>query len=419
MSHWIITNRAVPDNAQTGHDVRDPDRQRDRIGGLPVFRVASFDASGLPAQADDGALKAAVRFIPDTFAGDYDQLRRMSELLDSDDTPDLTGLPGSLRMFADLYNAMRNAPEGKGDALVFVHGFNYDWADSLRHFQSLIRVYAQPDASPVSHIIYFGWPSWGSKVRYPSDQEIAQPAGMNFGRLFGKIVQFYRDAFIPRRPIEAGVPETEPLTFCGRRLHLAAHSMGNQVLEEFMRSIVGVESLRVPIFGQTLLLNADEDWTALEPGRPLHELPNYADRIHIYNHRDDDALLISEATKNAECRLGRHGPRSMSDSVLADRTVVVDCSKLHLARTGRAKTDAALNQAARVANKAAADRFYATAQAVLEGSDHTRERLFDHWGYLHRPEVVADIYRVLRGVSASEIPGRDRKEPRRYNLVPR
>lgn len=419
MQHWIITNRTVTKDAETGHDVLAPDRQKDRVGGLPVFRVATFDAKGLPLAPDDDRLMSAVRFIPDAYIGDYDRLRRMSELLDSGDEPDLTGLPGTLRMFADLYHSMRNAPEGKGDALVFIHGFNYSWTDSLRHLLSLVRVYAQPEASPVSHIIYFSWPSWGSKLRYPSDQEIAQPAGTNFGRLFGKIVQFYRDAFVPQRPVEVGEPVTGPLTFCGRRLHLGAHSMGNQVLEEFMRAIVGVQSLKVPIFGQTLLLNADEDWTALEPGRPLHHLPGYSDRIHVYNHKSDDALLISEATKNSERRLGRHGPRSMSDTVLADRTVVVDCSKLHLARSSRARREPALTAAAGVATKAAADRFYETAQSVLEGSDNTKERLYDHWGYLHRPEVVADIYRVLRAEAASEIPGRDRRDTRRYSLVPR
>lgn len=419
MQHWIITNRTVPDGAETGHDVLAPNRQADRVGGLPVFRVATFDPEGLGLNPSDDRLMEAVRFIPDAFIAHYAPLRRIGDLLDSEAEPDLRGMPGTMRMFAELYHAMRNAPEGKGDALVFIHGFNYSWADSLRHLLSLVRVYAEPEASPVSHVVYFSWPSWGSKLRYPSDQEIAQPAGQTFGRLFGKVVQFYRDAFVPTRPAEEGEPAREALTFCGRRLHLAAHSMGNQVLGEFMPSIVGVHSQRVPVFAQTLLLNADEDWTALEPGRPLHELPGYSDRIHVYNHRDDDALLISEATKNTERRLGRHGPRSMSDSVLADRTVVVDCSKLHLARSSKVKREPALADAARVANRAAADRFYETALAVLEGSDRTRERLFDHWGYLHRPEVVADVYQVLRGTPASEVPGRERKEPRRYSLVPR
>jgi len=432
MRHWIITNRTVEPPADaphtTGHHIKEPNRQRDRVGGLPVFRVATFEDARLPLDPSDKQLMSAVRFVPDAFVGEYSDLRTLCANPTHAHAPDLSGLPGSLRMFGDLYRAMSNAPEGKGDALVFLHGFNYGWCDSLRHLLSLSRVYAEPDASPISHIVYFSWPSWGKKTRYMSDQEIAQPAGLNFGRLFAKMVQFYRDAFTPQPGNQLGngagdgegiAAPSEPLTFCGRRLHLGAHSMGNQVLESFVQAINSVPSLRVPIFSQALLLNADQDWTALEPGRPLHELPNFADRIHVYNHRDDDALLISEATKNNERRLGRHGPRTMADNVIADRTVVVDCSKLNLARRSRAKREKAMNEASRVATTAASRRFQDAAERVLAGSDHTKERLFDHWGYLHRPEVVADLYHVLHTVSASEIPGRDRKDTRRYALTTR
>lgn len=420
MRHWIITNRAVEPVSgtavATGHHVIEPDKQKDRVGGLPVFRVATFDDDDLPLDPSDDQLMSAVSFIPDAFVGDYSDLRAACADPTHGHPPDLSGLPGSLRMFGDLYHAMANAPEGKGDALVFLHGFNYSWCDSLRHLLSICRVYAEPEVSPVSHVVYFSWPSWGKKTRYMSDQEIAQPAGLNFGRLFGKMVQFYRDAFTPSR---GDSDSTDPLAFCGRRLHLAAHSMGNQVLESFVQSVNSVPSLHVPIFSQALLLNADQDWTALEPGRPLHHLPNFADRIHVYNHKDDDALLISEATKNSERRLGRHGPRSMAENVLSDRTVVVDCSKLHLSRKKKSSDKKMLAEASAVATAAAGNRFRETADRVLQESDHTRERLFDHWGYLHRPEVVADIYHVLHTVSASEIDGRIRKDSRRYSLESR
>jgi hypothetical protein len=101
--------------------------------------------------------------------------------------------------------------------------------------------------------------------------------------------------------------------------------------------------------------------------------------------------------------------------------VVVDCSKLHLARRDSqpgAGLGPAMSAATGVATEASADRFADAARRVLRGSDRTNERLFDHWGYLHRPEVVADIYRVLAGVPASEIPGRDRRDTRRYALLP-
>lgn len=442
MAHWIITNRPFSEEGekkaegtQTGLDIlnwsnAEANRaeanaggkgERDGAGGLPVFRVGRFDPGAGPTGRD---LAEAVRFVRDAYIGGYGELRRPG---DAGDIASPAGLPGTLEMFGELYRDMRAAPSGKGDALVFIHGYNYSWEDSLRHLQRLIRVYAEPAASPISHVIYFSWPSRGQIERYRSDQEIALPAGLNFGRLFAKVVQFFRDAF---RPSRAGAASTDPLGFCGKRLHVAAHSMGAQVLDTFIQSIVAVPSLRVPIFSQALLLNADLDWTGLERGNALHDLPSYADRIHVYNHRDDDALLISETTKNGERRLGRHGPRTMADGVISDRTVVVDCSKLHLSRREQAVVasvrgpgmaaarGATMGAAADVATEAAADRFLETARHVLRGSDRSRERLFDHWGYLHRPEVVADIYRVLAGVSASEIPGRDRRDTHRYALLP-
>jgi len=58
------------------------------------------------------------------------------------------------------------------------------------------------------------------------------------------------------------------------------------------------EFIRKPLFGEALLLNADADWTALTPDRPMHLLSELSARVHVYSHASDDALLISELTKN-------------------------------------------------------------------------------------------------------------------------
>ncbi|VAX42356.1 hypothetical protein MNBD_PLANCTO03-1279, partial [hydrothermal vent metagenome] len=362
-NHWIITNREV---------------RRRRIGGrlievvtdarreaLPTFRVATFSPSaGTPT---DDTLRAAVQIIPDTFADDYAGITPAT---------DPSTLPGSKRLFKSLYDCMHAAPEGKGDTLFFIHGFNYSWTDALTHLHQLHKVYVEPPESPIATILYFSWPSWGKMTKYKKDQQIAQPSGLLLGRFFAKAIQFYRDFFAPE--------DGHGADFCGRRIHIGAHSMGNQVLQEFFRSIREYDFLRSPLFGEVLLLNADIDWTALEPGSPLHALPDYADRIHAYNHRSDDALLVSEATKNRQKRLGRHGPRDLTR--IPPRTLVVDATGLNSA-DGRLQVT---------------DRFVQAAARVLErDAVSTKERLFDHWGYLNRAEVVADIYQVLRGVSSS------------------
>jgi|GEM_PF-537825 len=417
--HWIITNRGVDEDATDGHGVKDGSQSK-RLNGLPTFRVATFDADGLGDKPSKKDLLGAVRFVKDGFVDDYRGILEGG-------TPRV----GSAQMFRELYDSMREGAEADAspetrvcDAMVFLHGFNYTWADSLKHLHRLVRVYADESASPVKHVVYLSWPSWGSQLRYRSDQEIALQAGIAFGRLFAKVVHFYRDVFGP----DPEDPAHEPAAFCGGRVHLAAHSMGNQVLEQFMRAFSGLSRLRAPVFGECLLLHADADWTALEPGNPLHGLPSFADRIHVYNHTSDDALKISEHTKNDARRLGRHGPRTVSPERLSDRTVVVDCSDLRGKPGKPASTPVnerrmhLLTGADGAMPSAAREDFVSTARRVLDlegGAEvSARERMFDHWGYLHRPEEVADVWQVLRGVSSSRVAGREDRSGPIYRLLP-
>lgn len=311
-THWIITNRRVVKSGNR-EVVEDFDAQGERIEALPTFRVAEFKTRGLPAKPAVADLVGAVHFVPDTLEPGYAGLDR--------DT-DPGALPGSQRMFKSLYDTMCAAPEGKGDTLFFIHGFNYSWEDALVHLHRLAEVYAAPKATSVSNIVYFTWPSWGVMRKYWKDQRIAAPSGQLLGRVFSKLVRFYEDFFNPEKRRKK--PE-----LCGKRIHLAAHSMGNQVMREFVRTVIEQEHLRHPIFGETLMLNADIEWTALNPGQPLHFLPTLADRVHVYNHYSDDALRHSSLVKNpGEKRLGQHGPESTDTNILPPRTVVVDCSSI-------------------------------------------------------------------------------------------
>ncbi|GAB4224525.1 MAG: hypothetical protein Kow0062_26470 [Acidobacteriota bacterium] len=382
--HFVVTNRSTARRRRGGRLVEYVDDRAHRA--LPVFRVARFAPFARPPgrAADDDAFTARVSLVPDAFVESY-------EGLDPGDDPDRH--PGTRCLFLELYQRMSRAPEGKGDALFFIHGFNTDWPASLRLLQRLHELYVTPASSPVSVIVMFSWPSYGSLLRYPSDQRTARESGQLLGRLMAKLAQFHRDFFEPR---PGGAPP-----HCGRQIHLAAHSMGNQVLEALFEAIGRAEDARGPFLGEALLLSADVDWTALDPGRPLHGLPDVCDRVHVYNHDSDDALRISETFKNREKRLGRHGPRDLRR--LPPRTLVVDASDLRLP-AGRPPRDA----------------FAPTAEAIVAArTSSTRERLFDHWGYLYRPEVIADIRAVLRCEPSAKIRGRERKDERLFRLVPR
>jgi esterase/lipase superfamily enzyme len=361
---YIVTNRRIEtrtENGRTLETIHDSGQEKAR----PVFRIATLELGR------GGPKNDRVELIPDEFVESYDDL--------ADEVP-LGKVFGTRRMFLDLYRQMMDAPAKKGDALVFLHGFQYTFTASREHIRRLSEVYLEPADSPVAHLVYFSWPSAGSLTEYKDDQEDAIESGKLLGRLFRKTRQFFLEFFgdkaDPRNP------------FCGHRIHLAAHSMGNQVLTQLIHEMNHYPQVPFSLFGEVLLLNADADWNVFEPDRPLQRLPEYCERTHIYNNASDDALWISQHTKNFMKRLGRHGPSSLDH--LPPRTKVVDCTGIK-ARRGR--------ETAAVVDKT----FAAQAAAITGDRAPSRERLMDHWGYLYRPEVMADVKAVLRGEGSTSI----------------
>ncbi len=363
---YLVTNRKVDSRTEGGRLV-ETIRPDGKEKALPVFRIATLDL-----HASDPA-KDRLEVVPDEYVESYKDL--------SADVP-LDRVFGSRRMFVDLYRRMTEAPAAKGDTLVFLHGFQYSLPASLEHIRKLNEVYLEPEDSPIANLVYFSWPSCGALTEYRDDQEDAVESGRLLGRLFRKTRQFFVEFF--------GGKENPKNEFCGHRIHLAAHSMGNQVLTHMIREMNDHPQTPISLFGEVLLLNADADWNVFEPGQPLHRLPEYCDRTHIFNHFSDNALWISQHTKNFMKRLGRQGPSNLD--TLPPRTKVVDCSGLK-AKTGKA------------ASAAARDPFAERAAEITGASDKvaSRERLFDHWGYLYRREVIDDVKAVLAGRSSLDI----------------
>ncbi|GGY05304.1 alpha/beta hydrolase [Paludibacterium paludis] len=374
-THWIVTNREVV--------LRDDKEvvNEDSVETLPTFRIAKFVVPALLDPTDDD-LRAAVTFVTDKADANYLPSYGGS----SDD------LPGTAQLFSSVYQAMRQSAEGKGDTLCFLHGFNHSWIDSLRHLVKLSQVYTDPVDSPVSQIIYFSWPSTGRRSDYSHDQITALNSGGVLARLFLKAGAFYKVNF--------GGPK--PLPYCGRRLHLAVHSLGTQVLESFCHIAGGYDGMRLSLFNEILLFNADSDWTDLDQGKPLSHLNELAERVHVYSNHHDETLWVSETTKHSSKRLGRHGPKDIN--AVPPRTLVVDTTKtlppapltqLHL------------------------DRFAEVAQRIHDINDlstESRQAIVHHWGYLFRSDVVNDIKAVLRGESAREIGNRIPERSDLYSL---
>lgn len=371
---YILTNRAVEKDAAGHERIANDGKEAAR----PVFRIATVELHATDPQKD------VVELVPDQFVDQYDRVK-------PDDPPEKHA--GSKRMFLDLYQRMRDEPsKRKGDALFFLHGFQYTFADSLAHLRKLHELYVKPAESPVSHLVYFSWPSLGRITGYRDDRHDAIESGKLLGRVFRKARQFMLEFF-------AALPDPRD-AFCGHRIHLAAHSMGNMVLYWMSHELNTYPDPPFSLFGEILLLNADCDWDAFNPGEPLHRLPEYGERIHIYNHQGDDALWLSQNTKNWVKRLGRQGPADLN--LLPSRTLVMDCSGL---KKG-------------VAKDPRRDAFAATAGRLSRGTGTpTKETLLDHWGYLYRPEVIGDIRATLRGESSAAIAGRTAtSNPRLFKL---
>jgi hypothetical protein len=162
------------------------------------------------------------------------------------------------------------------------------------------------------------------------------------------------------------------------------------------------DGTHLSLFGEVVLLNADADWTVLDPGEPMAQLNEYSDRTHVYCNRNDEALWISESTKNTQKRLGRHGPKDIAE--IPARTVVVD--------TTNGVKDEEIAQVD-------ADGFGQHAKGIIGVSalgDEAKEAVIHHWGYLYRKDVIADVKAVLRGTSSTAIVPRKEKTDDLFTL---
>jgi esterase/lipase superfamily enzyme len=350
MSIYLITNRSISNNR-----ISTSGKER----GSSSFRIArcSIDST---AKMEDAVSYELLKDIDSTTQ--YRKRRGsskpqiMTSLLDK-----IENLKGSERLFAELYQSLSNAEDGCSDVLFFIHGFANDMDSTLKNIYQLNKLYIEPKDSPIEHLVYFSWPTIGHMaLTYWNDQEDAQIAGMVVARIFSLLRGFYIDMF------EIGAHER-----CKHRIHLMAHSMGNQVLAHALESIG--KSKLFQVFEEVFLLNADVEYDVFEPNEPFARLTPLSERTTMYTHRSDDALRISRFTKNFNRRLGSKGP--MNPEKLAEDVFVVD--------TTNAKQDLDTS-------------FFSS----------VKEKTIDHWGYLYRSAVINDIKAVMRGEDEQLIAGR-------------
>ena len=346
MSIYIISNRKVI----TTKDNKEVFSNDGKEQASPNFRIAECSIK------NDKSISYSLK--KDLSDPNYE---RVIEVINK--KLDITELGGTEYMFYDLYQSMRNKP--KSDVLFFIHGFATTHEDELQHILELKKLYMGANSN-IEHLIYLSWPTSNSyALTYWSDKEDSIITGQNLARLYVKLNKFFYTMF---RKYEQDN--------CKQKIHIMAHSMGNQVLKQMMGSLN--EKYIVPFISEIILLHSDVSANSFETGQPFSKLHKLGQRTTIYIHKGDDALSISTTTKNLSKRLGKAGPSNIKE--LSQSTFIVDVTGINY--------------------DLVKSNFFSK----------LKNNLVDHWGYLTSSQEIEDIKTILNGEDERRIKDRVRSD---------
>jgi esterase/lipase superfamily enzyme len=129
----------------------------------------------------------------------------------------------------DKNGFLQRISAARSDVVLFVHGFNYTFDESLETTLRIVQR-AKAPATPVA----YGWPSQGKVGAYGLDNDMSEWTT-------GHLADFVRD-------LAAAVPAPY-------RLHIVAHSMGNRAL---LLALAGLDLTNARL-GQLILIAPDVD----------------------------------------------------------------------------------------------------------------------------------------------------------------
>lgn len=325
VTHYFITNRFIDHNGNVNNDGKKPAQDDLRIG---TYTFDGPDDPGTPVLMEEP--------------------KNLDKIFENpNDTALRKDLPSEI-LFRTFHEEMLSAHEREHEVLIFVHGFNNSFEDGLKSIRLLHERYVLNEESPIKKIIAYCWPSNGRLNEYRADAEDAADSGRTLGRFYIKLLKWY-----------ARMHQIEGFKECGQNMHLMAHSMGNQVLESMIGTLAKKGYKPRSLFKEVISVGSDVDYDVFDENKALYDLIDYCERVHVYFHRKDRALSISESTKNALNRLGKWGFKN-SNRVPDD---VMQCD-------------------------------------VTDTEDDLgglREKPLNHWYYYTSSEVIDDIIAILNG----------------------
>ncbi|MGI9405298.1 MAG: alpha/beta hydrolase, partial [Hyphomicrobiaceae bacterium] len=199
--------------------------------------------------------------------------------------------PLSHSSFLDAIHDRRDASNDTS-VLVYVHGFNMDFAEALKRAAQIVFDF-QYRGTPIA----FSWPSNGGPFAYGSDREDALWSIRHLERFLLKLKEEIPD----------------------RKINIIAHSMGNIALLNALR-FIAIQHPDKALFDNIILAAPDFD-ADLFSKQIAGETEHLADNWVVYVSKHDRALQVSISLNEAP-RLGLAPP------TVVDGYQIIDASEI-------------------------------------------------------------------------------------------
>jgi esterase/lipase superfamily enzyme len=192
-------------------------------------------------------------------------------------------LPDPATFRRELGTALRNKPEADGGVVIFVHGFNTNFAEGLYRIAQIDH-----DLAVKGVIVHYSWPSSASALGYLYDRDS---------------VDFARDG------LEDLIQQVKAAG--ASRITLVAHSMGSYLVMETMRQMA-IRNGGVPEVSSVFLLSPDIDVDLfISQAETVGDLPQ---PFIIFTSANDRALGASSFVSREGVRLGNlQDPTRLAD----------------------------------------------------------------------------------------------------------
>ncbi|WP_442772307.1 alpha/beta hydrolase [Paenirhodobacter enshiensis] len=180
--------------------------------------------------------------------------------------------PGPAAFRADL---ARRIAANHGEAVVFVHGYNTNFAEGLYRFAQMSADFGLPGAT-----VHYAWPSRAQVMGYAYDQDSAL---------------FARDGLtaLLRMVRDAGA----------RRIVLVGHSMGGFLTMEALRQLsIAGDRTTLDRIGAVILISPDIDTELFRI--EAHRIGRLPQPFIVFTSQSDKALNISAHMRGESARLG-------------------------------------------------------------------------------------------------------------------